>query len=562
MTLALALAALGSFAAPQGRQTLDPGFPVAAARLFDAEGDGASELVLVGTEGQVACWRAGADGRLAPLGVAGGDAAGNGGGAETRLADPTRTLLAIADWSGDGRAELLVVSPAGTELWSWDAGRGFVPTGEKLSGRARFELRCDVPRFADLARDVNGDGRLDLLIPTRSACELWWSAPVEDGEAPRLSRGAVLEVSVSHSREMDVENLSDVLAEQFDIPAVATCDVNGDGRQDLVVSQGRLRRFHLQRADGDYPKSPDVSVNLGYFRDTSPDPGLRPGRVVSGSDDTQLRSRDLDGDSIPDYVVTHRRKVWVFLASKDGPQFTDPIQVLKVAEAITAFTIVALDDDGYPDLLLLKVEIPTYAEIVLGLLSDWKVTMRAVGYANLAGRKFDTTPKWKRELSLRLPSILELVRHTEEYVERFETLEEKFREPVRGDWNGDGVGDVGLVTEKRDTLDLWRTPPSGGPPEWRWDGERELRRIVFEHDRAEWDLDALFEGLSGIASSRVETLTEGREPDTRLALRDAADWRLLGVRARALRAGDPDTILVFYASSSDAARVVVDLVRE
>ena len=51
---------------------------------------------------------------------------------------------------------------------------------------------------------------------------------------------------------------------------------------------------------------------LEIFKDTTPRADLRPGRIWAGSDRTRYLSRDLDNDGVPDYVIAHRRKVWVF----------------------------------------------------------------------------------------------------------------------------------------------------------------------------------------------------------------------------------------------------------
>ena len=97
---------------------------------------------------------------------------------------------------------------------------------------------------------------------------------------------------------------------------------------------GRTRAFHMQRKDGTIPTHPDVVLDLRIFRDTAPVSALRPGRILAGANRAQYQSRDLDQDGIPDYVIGHRRKVWVFHGNKVRPQFTEPSTILKVSEPL------------------------------------------------------------------------------------------------------------------------------------------------------------------------------------------------------------------------------------
>ena len=41
---------------------------------------------------------------------------------------------------------------------------------------------------------------------------------------------------------------------------------------------------------------------------------------------------DLNDDQIPDTVIFHRRKLWFFHGTKNGPQFSEPSAIIKSAE--------------------------------------------------------------------------------------------------------------------------------------------------------------------------------------------------------------------------------------
>jgi hypothetical protein len=265
-----------------------------------------------------------------------------------------------------------------------------------------------------------------------------------------------MQVDVRHGTETRGRALTDVLESTFTIPDVRVEDVNGDGRRDLLVSDGDVRAFHLQRSDGTFPREPDVSVDLALFRDTTPEADVKLGRTLAGADKQRHRSRDLNGDGIPDHVIAHRRKVWVFLGGSDGPQFEEPVAILKTAEDVTALLLVRVDDDPLPDLVLLRVQVPTAAAILTGLLTEWDVELSASGYRGRAEGGFETEAGWRGDLTVRLPALLGVIRDPDAVIRRFEDLSRRFGQSVSADLDGDGSTDVLLIDdEDAPRADVW-----------------------------------------------------------------------------------------------------------
>lgn len=536
-------------AAPKlaGTLSIEPAFELADQRLGDWNKDGQLEFLWIGRDGRVRTWSPG------------GPVEGFG---ELQLAEPARTVLDLAEISGVWH--LLQATPRGVFAHAFDGEARLAQEPAHSIPRAKLDVRVGVPTFAALAQDVNRDGRADIVLPTSAGCELWMAqaGEAQAGEAEEVQsfrRTATIAVEISRWGAHEAKYLSDSLESSFAIPGLDTRDVNGDGRPDLLVEDGSRRAFHLQREDGSLPLEPDVAVDLSIFKDSSNrDSGFEFGSIAAGSGDASYDARDLDGDKIPDYVIAQGRKVWVFRGTPKGPQFSEPAEILKAAEDITALIVIELDDDHAPELVLFKVQIPTLATLLRGLYGEWDVSIGAVGYKNSGKATFDKTPAWKNELTLRLPGIIGVIKNPSKVLDRFTDLEKRFRTSARGDLDGDRVRDVLLVTEDKKRLELW----IGRADDARVDtaGERKVREILFDETEAVWDIERLAVALGNLAQRQVALLTRGRPFDRALELRDPASDVLASLETADFDGDGRAEIVIGYRRKGEAARSVFDIV--
>jgi hypothetical protein len=518
---------------------------VVLTRSADLDGDGTAELVVFDSLGRVTRYRASAGDWLAPAG-------------SFTIEDAAHALVDLAAFEEGSRAEvILLATPRGTFLWRATV-EGFALEPQRLSARARMPYRTGVPRAGAIVQDVNRDGRPDLVLPVHGACELWLQERDESGELA-LRRSARVAVDVERSVRSDGARLSDVLESSFSVPNLATRDVNGDGRPDLWVEDGPRRSFFLQDAAGGFPALPDVLLDLSIFRDTGFEGGLQPGRTLSLEGEATYRSRDLDGDGIPDHVLAHGRKVWVFLAGREGPQFTEPEAILKTAEDITAVTLARIDGDALPDLVLFKVGVPTVSTLLRGLLGEWDVTIGAVGYRNLGGGSFEPSPSSRAELVVRLPSIVRILKNPADLLKRFDELSSRFRVVVHGDFDGDGAQDLGLVSADGERLEIWTGARGAGGT--ALDADQALREVFFEASDTLWDLDRILLWLGGVADRQVALETGGRPASSVLVLRPESEALLESLQACDLDGDGRDELVVGYAPADGGEGARFDVLR-
>ena len=172
----------------------------------------------------------------------------------------------------------------------------------------------DIPRV-DIARDISGDGREDLVVPDTDG--FWIATQMPDGSFADAAKIGPAEPLLDKPMPGEERTYADAGITAATVPwylgRVHGMDYNHDGRRDLVFwNAGRLE-VHLQNANGRFeplPRTVTVDVPLDadgayslLFTDASPVAlilGLGP--MIER---TALHSlRDMNGDGIDD-LVTH-----------------------------------------------------------------------------------------------------------------------------------------------------------------------------------------------------------------------------------------------------------------
>ncbi len=548
LVVAATAAALTGHCFAQAETTLGSIGPVegvVAALPVDTDGDGRAELVLVTRDGLLQRFA------VTPAGITRRGA--------LRLHDPAHTLFAAADIHPEPGVELVVADPSGTGWLTW-------PTTDELRDaephllvrRARFLLRTDAPQQSPFVQDLDRDGRLDLMLPTLAGVQPFVQEPAGDDDGPRFRALGTLTVPVQTSVDADRRGNQE-LSGSLVIPQLETEDLNGDGKPDLLTRDGQRHAFHLQTTNGDF--AAPIVVDLAQFEDSTPKAAVALGSTLVLGDPKLLQRGDIDGDGIPDYVIAHRRKVWTFLAGKDGPQFTKA-RTQAVADDVTAMLLVDLDDDARADLLTFQVQLPGVGALLLGLVQSIDIDIKAVGYRSENGA-FANLPAWRRTVTLRIPPVLTLIGQQEELVQRFLDIIGKTRLGVRGAFTGDGKTDLALVRADGTAIELY--PADTAPPKLdSAEGRRTLRRLLFEDPVTVFDLERLFALVSGFVDQLSGSLLGDRPPLQTLALRDPAQWRLVDLLAAEFDGAPGEELVAVYTAADgdeEVAARVYDLLR-
>jgi len=328
----------------------------------------------------------------------------------------------LADWRRDGRAALMLPQFDSLVLFDRDGAGGwwesqrvaitprtFLYGDQEDDGALRdFSLRADfrLPRI--FAEDFNGDGRADLLLTQQKSISV--HIQKSDGTfEPDASVTAVLPVRPSGQEadgdlslmatpaDVNGDGFADVVLTRtrgtggflerttevflflnrkrpgapfpmepdqtitFDgiTPGVTIQDVNGDGRQDLLLSHIRLgfwnvvknlvskrvdvhTAVYLLQSDDRYATTPDFRQKNGYRLNLTH--GIRFRGIWPSLDG------DFTGDGHPDLLIAHDGQVTVHAQDSDGELFSQSHSQTDVFTA-PCMHICDLNRDGRNDLL-------------------------------------------------------------------------------------------------------------------------------------------------------------------------------------------------------------------
>lgn len=559
MKAAAALLCLAALAAAQADFASSVvSLPARSVRLAlrDLDGDGRRDLLALDPEG-LSLRRLGADGTYPPEPGA-------------TLAWPSETVgWTLDDLDGDGVTELLLLVD-GTRVLAVGAG----PDGALAAGAPLLEQPAGfLPRGirrVNFVRDVDGDGRRDLVLP--GAGRFLIHLAREDGFAPALPVAFRAEVGLELG---DPERLDRRFALDVQVPWFRLLDLDGDGDTDLVSETEDEAQVHL--AAPELPQQPSWTLDLAALRAEQPAGERLDLDNLLGNIDPQVNWRTADLDGLPphDLVLQVGGTFRVYAGGSAGPALDRPDQVLKASGNVLYFLLRDVDGDARPELQILRAGTVSLGDALRLLVIPGSFEFDVFTYADVHGRPdagrgefFARRPTARTTVALRIPALLGFLDDVEE-LER--DYERRLAVPaVNACLHGDGACDD--VVDLRDgALAIWhRAVPDGfgtgiAARLTSFDVDDLLEEYVSR------ELDALGDGgRKEISLEDIRKLLDtpgfdlrqavaGREPDATRALAVPAEGARL--RAEDLDGDGRSDLVVIGAPDGEGRRLVEFLVQ-
>jgi Bacterial Ig-like domain (group 3)/FG-GAP-like repeat len=283
---------------------------------------------------------------------------GNGGGTFQPVVvynsgEEAAQSVAVADVNGDGRLDLLVAGCASLNS-SGGCASGVVSV---LMGNGDGTFQAAVPydsgggggAEAVAVADVNGDGRLDLVVANVCASV--------DSNGDCTIVNAVVSVLLGNGDGSFQTAITYASGGQL-ATSVALADLNGDGRLDIVVAND-CPSHSPSDGPGDLCQFDQYSV-VGVLLGNG-DGTFQPAAVYNSGGYYSISAAvaDLNGDGKPDLVVGNGIDFWpdfengavgVLLGNGDGT-FQPPVPYIFAGDGSSA-ALADVNGDGKPDLLV------------------------------------------------------------------------------------------------------------------------------------------------------------------------------------------------------------------
>ena len=256
-------------------------------------------------------------------------------------------------------------------------------------------------------RDVNGDGRDDMILPDSDRLALYLAAT--GGFLPPLR----IDTQARLNTTLFSPNLERRIGQALRIPPLQLRDVNGDLAADLIVdTDERLAVFLADPTAANYFSADPsfeldrlaIEESLGEFDIETLDFANLTG-VLALTHEELLE--DIDGDGIEDLLLREGGKVSVFPGTRAGIDVSTPTQVLRSGGNVLTTFLHDEDSDGRKDLWLWRVEPISVGDIFVWLALSGSISVEAFVYRN-QGDAFARRPARKISVALKFPSVIRL----------------------------------------------------------------------------------------------------------------------------------------------------------
>lgn len=407
------------------------------------------------------------------------------------------------------------------------------------------------------ARDINGNGREDLVIP--GAGELLLYLRRTDGSYQQAIR--ILSEMRVRTTLNDDRNINNNVGQTVNIPMLQLRDVNGDGRPDLISDTSeRLDVFLASSRNGEdyFPNEPSFSIDrlairerLGTFDVDQIDFSNLTGILALTHEEIL---QDVNGNGIDDVILREGGRVALYLGSEDGVDFSTPRQILRSGGNVLTTFLHDENENGRPDLWLWRVEQVSLADLFVWLAISGSINIEAFVYHN-EGDSFARRPARRINVTLRFPSAVRMISSVRDIRSRARDMDAVIP-AVRANISGNELEDLLVLLEEQ--VEIFYNALSREPEA---DEDRFLASLDYRRDRNNYEVDVrrIIDEFE-IDINRDIRQMRGRSPDVSLTLPGAQQRG--DILAMDLNNNSRDDILVFLERSNEAVTGMVLLSEE
>lgn len=352
--------------------------------------------------------------------------------------------------AGVGEAERIYVLDERRRVRTWDPitfeTKTILEGAESMLPSGVFPMR--------FARDLDGDGDIDLAIPQATGFQLFLANVNGFAKGPRVDHRISIDVRISSWRDRDPAIRQSISIRDFEVK-----DQNGDGFPDLAFRDSQSAEYFWSGTDGALPSEPTFTVDLEQIKSTLPatQRGLIDTKNLLTFLDSKVNqlSRDLDGDGVNDLVMQKGKTVLVYRGAKDGVKLDKAVAALPTSGNLLAVAVYDEDGDGKLDLYMLHVGDISVAQVLLWLVASGELKVELFVYRQDPDKplSFARKPSSRRTVTLSLPSAKTTVDLVEEETDK--VRERMQRVPVVCDYDGDGESDDLAVLVEGKRIDVY-----------------------------------------------------------------------------------------------------------
>ena len=333
-------------------------------------------------------------------------------------AEPARTwpvpadacAFAVGDFDPAPGAEVVYLCPARVVLLRGEGGEAVEVA--RLTGFFDYPEDGALPVW-DLARDLDGDGLPELLVPTKDG----YTVLGRDASGALVSRGALeLPTSNRFGDSLETKLLNRFLSARARLRRVVTVDLDQDGRLDLVAYRKKGLARWLQRPDGTFPSQPDREEPLKLVQEAEAEGGKSKPGNDEGFANIRLDLADVDEDGAAELLVTRtvgelgvfetlRTQLIVFKGQKGGTWNEDQPDVVLNLKGISADPeLVDWDGDGQRDLVLSTYRMDMFTNVKRAISQSMTITYQ-VYLRSKQGTLYPEEPDFLRDVEVPLEAL-------------------------------------------------------------------------------------------------------------------------------------------------------------